>query len=185
MDVDNFFEDPDAVREFALNQDYHTGGIGRGYIGSRTWQQFLFPGLKERFESIMGKKITLWHEHGMNGRFQWGLAGQPQVWHCDSQKWGGMIYLTPNAPFEYGTTMYANKKTRARTYRENGWDASWSEPGDCHLDGQDFEPVDVFGNVYNRLIIFDAACIHSSAGYFGTVKEKCRLWQMFFFDTED
>lgn len=183
--VDNFFEDPDAVREFALNQDYHTGGIGRGYIGSRTWQQFLFPGLKERFESIMGKKITLWQEHGMNGRFQWCLAGQPQVWHCDSQKWGGMIYLTPNAPFEYGTTMYANKKTRARSFRENGWDASWLGPGDCHLDGQDFEPVDVFGNVYNRLIIFDAACIHSSSGYFGAVKEKCRLWQMFFFDTED
>jgi len=182
--VDNFYEDPDSIREFALKQSYHQGGIGKGYIGNRTWQQFLFPGLKESFENIMGKKITGWEGYDMNGRFQWGLAGAPQVWHCDSQMWGGMLYLTPDPPFAYGTTMYANKKTRARTYRDKGWDASWYEPGDCHLDGQDFEPVDVLGNVYNRLVIFDAACIHSASGYFGGVKDNCRLWQMFFFDTE-
>ena len=183
--VDNFYKDPDAVREFALKQDYHIGGIGRGYIGNRTHKQFLFPELKPRFEQIMGKKITNWKEHGMNGRFQWCVSGQPQVWHCDSQMWGGMLYLTPGAPYAYGTTMYANKKSRARTYRDPGWDVSWHKPkGDSHLDGQDFEPVDVFGNVYNRLVIFDAACIHSSSGYFGVSKEDCRLWQMFFFDTE-
>jgi len=184
--VDGFYKDPDSVRSFALKQDYHTGGIGRGYIGNRTHQQFLFPGLKERFEEIMGKKITKWQEHGMNGRFQWCISGQPQVWHCDQQMWGGMLYLTPGAPFQYGTTLYAQRYTKARSYRQTGWNASWEGiPGDPHLDGSDFEPVDVLGNVYNRLVIFDAACIHSSSGYFGTVKENCRLWQMFFFDTED
>nr|BDD46030.1 hypothetical protein 7 [bacterium] len=54
--------------------------------------------------------------------------------------------------------------------------------GDCHLDGTPFEPVDVLGNVYNRLVIFDASCIHSASEYFGTVMENSRLWQMFFFD---
>jgi hypothetical protein len=44
--------------------------------------------------------------------------------------------------------------------------------------------VDVLGNVYNRLVIFDASAIHSASQYFGTVKENSRLWQMFFFDTE-
>jgi tetratricopeptide (TPR) repeat protein len=183
--VDNFYENPDEVRKFALEQDYHIGGIGRGYIGNRTHQQFLFPGLKERFEQIMGKKITKWKEHGMNGRFQYCWSGQPVVYHCDSQKWGGVLYLTPGAPFECGTTLHAHKKTRARNYKEDGWDASWSPdiPGDPHLDGTPFEPVDVLGNVYNRLIIFDASSIHSASEYFGTVKENCRLWQMFFFDT--
>ncbi len=47
-----------------------------------------------------------------------------------------------------------------------------------------FEPVDVLGNVYNRLVIFDASAIHSASQYFGTIKENARLWQMFFFDTE-
>ena len=183
--VDNFYENPDAIRKFALEQDYHIGGIGRGYIGNRTHQQFLFPGLKERFEQIMGKRITKWKEYGMNGRFQYCWSGQPIVYHCDSQMWGGMIYLTPDAPFECGTTLYAHKKTRARTYNEDGYDASWKDiPGDYHLDGTPFEPVDVLGNVYNRLVIFDSSCIHSASEYFGTVKENCRLWQMFFFDTE-
>jgi hypothetical protein len=183
--VDNFYENPDSVREFALNQDYVEGGFGRGFIGRRTEQQFLFPGLKERFEEIMGKTITKWEEHGMNGRFQIAWSGEPLVYHCDSQKWGGMLYLTPDAPYQCGTTLYAHKKTRARTYFDNGWDASWVDvPGDCHLDGTPFEPVDVLGNVYNRLVIFDASAIHSASQYFGTVKENSRLWQMFFFDTE-
>ena len=183
--VDNFYENPNEVREFALNQEYIEGGFGRGFIGRRTANQFLFPGLKERFEEIMGKKITEWETHGMNGRFQIAWSGEPLVYHCDSQKWGGMLYLTPNAPYQCGTTLYAHKETRARTYYDKGWDAAWLDvPGDCHLDGTPFEPVDVLGNVYNRLVIFDASAIHSASQYFGTVRDNGRLWQMFFFDTE-
>ena len=182
--VDNFYEDPDSIRKFALDQDYHIGGIGRGYIGNRTHQQFLFPGLKERFEEVMGRKITRWEDYDMNGRFQYCWAGQPRVWHMDNQMWGGMIYLSPDAPFECGTSLFAHKKTRARSRDDEGWGVSWTGPGDPHLDGTPFEPVDVLGNVYNRLVLFDASCIHSASEYFGTVKENCRLWQMFFFDTE-
>jgi hypothetical protein len=183
--VDNFYANPDEVRKFALNQDYLEGGFGKGFIGRRTSNQFLFSGLKERFEEIIGRKITKWEEHGMNGRFQIAWSGEPLVYHCDNQKWGGMLYLTPDAPYSCGTTLYAHKQTRARTYYNEGWDVSWKDiPGDPHLDGTPFEPVDVLGNVYNRLVIFDASCIHSASQYFGTVKENSRLWQMFFFDTE-
>lgn len=182
---DNFYSDPYTIREFALNQEYEIGGIGKGYIGNRTHEQFLFSGLKERFENIMGKKIIKWEEYGMNGRFQYCWSGQPVVYHCDSQMWGGMIYLTPNAPFECGTTLYANKENKVRRGCEPGGRIAWDgKEGDPFLDKTPFEPVDVLGNVYNRLVIFDAQCIHSASEYFGTVKENCRLWQMFFFDTE-
>ena len=184
--VDNFYDNPDEIRKFVLEQEFDEGGFGRGFIGRRTKQQFLFPNLKEKFEEIMGRKISAWQEHGMNGRFQIAWSGEPLVYHCDSQKWGGMLYLTPNAPYQCGTTLYAHKQTRARTYYEEGWDAAWTNiPGECHLDGTHWEPVDVLGNVYNRLVIFDASAIHSASQYFGTVKENARLWQMFFFDTED
>lgn len=185
--VDNFYENPDQVREFALSQSYVEGGFGRGFIGRRTEKQFLFPGLKDKFEQIMGKKITGWQSFDQNGKFQIAWAGEPLVYHCDDQRWGGMLYLTPDAPYQCGTTLYAHKKTRARNYYEDGWDSSWDLdiPGDPHLDGTPFEPVDVLGNVYNRLVIFDASCIHSASQYFGTEKENSRLWQMFFFDTED
>jgi FkbM family methyltransferase len=183
--VDNFYEHPDEIREFALKQDYVEGGFGRGFIGRRTEQQFLFSGLKERFEQILGKKITKWEDHGMNGRFQIAWSGEPLVYHCDDQRWGGMIYLTPNAPYQCGTTLYAHKQTRARSYYDEGWDAAWKDiPGDPHLDGTSFESVDVIGNVYNRLVIFDASNIHSASQYFGTVAENSRLWQMFFWDSD-
>lgn len=180
--VDDFYDNPEEVRKFALEQEYLEGGLGRGFIGRRTHQQFLFPGLKERFEEIIGTKIQRWEEHGMNGRFQISWAGEPLVYHCDSQRWGGMLYLTPEAPFESGTTLYAHKKTRVRDYHHPRWGEVFPTTEKTHLDKTPFEPVDVLGNVYNRLVIFDASCIHSASEYFGQNKIDGRLWQMFFFD---
>lgn len=153
--VDNFYADPDAIREFALNQEYHQGGLGRGYIGKRTFQQFLFPGLKEEFERIMGEKITAWEEHGMNGRFQYSMEGEPLVYHCDSQKWAAMIYLTPDAPLETGTGSFALKGTKVFHNSQEGIMAAFRGDGAQNLDKTIFEPVDSIANVYNRLVILD------------------------------
>lgn len=180
--VDNFYKDPDAVREFALSQEYHQGGLGRGYIGRRTYQQFLFPGLKEEFERIMGEKITSWEEHGMNGRFQYSMEGEPLVYHCDSQKWAAMIYLTPDAPLETGTGSFALKGTKVFHNSQEGIMAAFRGDGAQNLDKTIFEPVDAIGNVYNRLVIFNAGYLHAALGYFGYKPENARLWQMFFFD---
>ncbi len=182
--IDNFYKDPDAVRQFALSQKFMDGGYGKGYIGKRTYEQFLFDGLKEKFEDILGQKINSWEDQPMNGRFQITYAGEPLVYHCDSQKWAAMIYLTPNAPFECGTSLYAHKITKARSYNDPGWDYSWKDThlGDLHLDGTFFEPVDILGNVYNRLVIFDGSNIHSASKYFGQIDSNARLWHMFFFD---
>lgn len=182
--IDNFYDDPDSVREFALNQKYVEGGIGRGFIGRRSENQFLFDGLKEKFESYIGEKITKWEEYGMNGRFQIAWSGEPLVYHCDSQRWGGMLYLSPDAPYQCGTTLWADKVNRSRTWFDEGWDRAWrGVSGNSHLDGTHFEHVDVLGNVYNRLVLFDGSCIHSASEYFGTDSQNGRLWQMFFFDT--
>ena len=191
--VDNFYKDPDSVREFALQQEFIEGGVGNGFIGRRTDTQFLFPGLKEEFERIMGKEITHWEYHSENGKFQNCIAGEPITWHCDSQKWGGLLYLTPNAPYKCGTALYAHKFNRARSYYDKDYEVEWRLPpedgeavmfGGEHFDGSKFEPVDVMGNVYNRLIIFDASSIHAASEYFGYNLKTGRLWQMFFFDTK-
>lgn len=179
--ADNFYNNPDEVRAYALTREFEEGGFGRGYIGRRTPKQYLFPGLKEAFEEIMGKKITRWKEYGMNGRFQSCWAGEPLVYHCDSQKYAGMLYLTPNAPFETGTTMYAHKSNRVR---HNSHPEIMSCFHGNNLDGTHYEPVDVVGNVYNRLVIFDAGMLHAASEYFGYDLETSRLWQMFFFDAE-
>lgn len=180
--VDNFYRDPDSVREFALAQEYQVNVDGeQGYIGRRTKKQFLFPGLKEEFERIMGRKITRWEEHGMNGRFQTAQAGDPLVFHCDLQSWAGMLYLTPNAPYQTGTTTYAIKGTNIR-HRDQPEVHQAFHPESRNFDRTPFEQIDVFGNVYNRLVIFNAGYLHSASEYFGFNQQNSRLWQMFFFD---
>lgn len=180
--VDNFLADPNAMREFALAQQYETNKDGeKGYIGTRTLQQFLFPGLKEEFERIMGRSIVRWEEHSMNGRFQTCVAGDPLVYHCDHQAWAGMLYLTPNAPYNCGTSTWAKRGTTIRHLSDPDI-FSCFHPDSRNFDRTIFEPVDVFGNVYNRLVIFNAGYLHSASEYFGFDQYNARLWQMFFFD---
>jgi hypothetical protein len=179
--VDNFYADPHAVRDFALTLNYWDDP---GFIGKRTRERYIIPGTKEAFEDIMGMKITGWdndiYRYGMNGRFQHNVSGEKLVYHCDLQAWAAMIYLTPNAPYESGTTMYAHKKTRVRFNTEPGIDEVFAPQN--FLDPTPYEPVDVVGNVFNRLVIFSGGLIHAASCYFGDDINNCRLWHMFFFD---
>ena len=177
--VDNFYENPDEVRTFALSRtfqnhpDYHKG--------RRTDECYRFTGLKERFEQLVGRKITNWETYGTNGCFQHCVAGDQLVYHHDSQRYAGVLYLTPDAPPQTGTSLYRSKHTKKMkvspaehsTVFKNGF-----------LDETEFELVDVIGNLYNRLILFDSHIIHAASKYFGTTKENSRLFQLFFFDLE-
>jgi hypothetical protein len=53
------------------------------------------------------------------------------------------------------------------------------------LDPTQFDVVDVIGNVYNRLVLFDAQFIHAASCYFGNNISNGRLFQLFFFDFEE
>jgi hypothetical protein len=178
--IDNFYADPYAVREFAMNQEYEENGEGKGYTGKRTFKQFFPPGLKEQFEKIIGEPIVKWEEHGFNGRFQYNVAGEKLVYHCDEQKWAGLIYLTPNAPYQAGTRLLGHKKSRVRFNKEPRIMECFNQ--ESFLDGTPFETVDHVGNVFNRLVIYRGGLIHSASEYFGWNKENARLWHMFFFD---
>lgn len=177
--VDNFYADPYAVRDFALKQEFEENL--NYYKGNRTKEQFIIPGTKEEFEKIIGKKITNWTEtHGMCGRFQFCTAQDDLVYHCDDQTLAGMVYLTPDAPFSCGTSLFAHKRTGLRNELDFGNTNVFGETG--FYDRSKFELVDTAGNVFNRLVIFDAKCIHSANEYFGTDITNSRLFHLFFFD---
>jgi glycosyltransferase involved in cell wall biosynthesis len=177
--VDDFYADPHVVRDFALQQEFEPNL--NWYKGSRTKEQFIIPGTKEAFEKIIGKKITNWTEtHGMCGRFQYCTAEDALVYHCDGQTLAGMVYLTPDAPYSCGTSLFAHKKTGFRNENDFVETDVFSETG--FYDKTKFELVDTAGNVFNRLVIFDAKCIHSANEYFGTDLTNSRLFHLFFFD---
>ena len=175
--IDNFYTNPDKVREFALSQEF-VEDI-RWYKGLRTKHSFRSQKLKLAFEKIVGEKISMWDEHGYNGVFQITTSTNPQVYHYDEQKWAAMIYLSPDAPLISGTRTHISKINATRHSSDLEVDLAFN--GDFY-DSTKFDIVDNIGNVYNRLVIMDARCIHSAGSYFGNTMDSGRLVHLFFFD---
>ena len=176
--ADDFYEDPEAVRNFALQQYYHDDN---GFLGLRTRKQFFFEGVREKVEKIMNKTITKWNEYEMCGRFQSSKAGIPPVYHSDSQEYAAAIYLTPDAPTEAGTCFYMHKETKIRGGEK---DIDWSKAFNQHtfVDSTPYVKVDEVGNIFNLIVIWDAQLIHAAPVYFGWDINSSRLFQLFFFD---
>lgn len=178
--VDNFYEDPDLIRNFALSQEFKKHE--NFHKGKRTEKLFKFQGLKECFESILGNKIKGWDEYGVNGCFQYCIGGDQLVYHRDSQEYAGVLFLTPDAPPDCGTSFYRSKHTKKmKAETDEEFEIVFK---DGFLDSTGFDVVDVVGNVYNRLVLFDARQIHAASNYFGNKAENGRLFQIFFFDLE-
>ncbi len=176
--IDNFYTNPDQVREYALNSVEYVADL-RYYKGLRSTLAYRPPGVKESFESIIGQPITTWEEYGYNGCFQICTAEDPQVYHNDTQRWAAMIYLSPDAPAESGTRLHRSKITGARHVRDVSFENTFAGG---FYDSTKFDVVDHAGNIYNRLVIMDAECIHSAGPYFGYNKPTGRLTHLFFFD---
>ena len=185
--VDDFYEDPMAVRQHALEQYYNDDP---GYLGMRTRKQFFYDGVKEKFEEVLQRRITKWEDYGMNGRFQSNIAGTKLVYHCDSQSWAAAVYLSPDAPYWTGTSFYAVKNYdagelgSANSIRHNSHpelDLAFNQH--TFVDRSPYELVDTVGNVFNRLVIWDAGLIHSASEYCGWDIASSRLFQIFFFDS--
>jgi hypothetical protein len=191
MCVDNFYDNPDAVREFALNQEFQ---IHKEYHkGRRTDVVYRPESLRAKFEKIIGRKITSWDKYGVNGCFQYCTAEDAVVYHYDSQNYAAVVYLTPDAPPEAGTTFYRSKKNKLTKLLDNPHAVATGKSFDeLHnetfatgfLDSTQFDAVDTVGNVYNRLVIWDALTLHAATKYFGTDLHNSRLFHLFFFDVE-
>lgn len=179
MVVDNFYKNPDEVRKFALSQefsyhpDYHKG--------KRTDTVFKFPGLKEKMEELLCNKIKNWDKYGVNACFQYCIGGDQLVYHYDSQEYAAIIFLTPDAPPQTGTSFYRSKNTKGRIFDNKDYSIVFKNG---FLDPTEFEVVDVIGNVYNRIVLFNAQMFHAASNYFGNTLENGRLFQIFFFDLE-
>jgi FkbM family methyltransferase len=188
--VDNFYTNPNKIREYALSLSYEPpenhGAVGYRCQSGRKIQD----GTKELFEKLLhksipdGNNVGEWN-YSTNGCFQWCDAKVPIVYHADTQQYAGIIYLTPDAPTNSGTSFLRHKKYKIRNneiFSKSDWyqsDLNYNEP---HLDKTQWEIVDSIGNVYNRLVIFDAHYIHAVTEYFGEDINNSRLFQLFFFN---
>jgi Family of unknown function (DUF6445) len=173
--VDDFYSNPDSVREFALNQDFSVRG---NYPGART-KPFFTDDVRHAIEYYMqfaGKITNTFEDSGYTGSFQMATATDRTWIHSDSYNmWAGVCYLTPNAPYTSGTGLYRHKQS-GEHFRVNK-----------DHEGYDYTKYDLFdriGNKYNRLILYRGDLFHASLDYFGDNPDNGRLFQTFFFDTE-
>jgi len=182
--IDDFYENPLEVREWLLKQEFSPS-----YIGCPRTKSYATPELKEHIQKFIepfSGKITEWSNaenyFNANGCFQYSVESDDDWIHADDDitDWAGVLYLTPDAPLDTGTGLFqfhdgsrfamecADKKTvMAETRKEGVW-----------------KQVDKVGNVFNRLILFNAQHWHGGLGYFGDSLENSRLFQLFFFSTE-
>lgn len=189
--VDDFYENPDAIREFALGLDYFPSG---NHKGKRTDARLILDGTKEAIEALMHRKIKDdgWN-YGYNGVFQYCVAEDSLVYHCDSQTFAAIVFLTPDAPPETGTSFFRSKKNGlwkapteedvARLGKDESTLLYEMFEGEFY-DSTRWDLVDKIGNRYNRLVVFDAQTVHAASAYFGSNINNSRLFHMFFFDCE-
>jgi hypothetical protein len=83
--------------------------------------------------------------------------------------WAGIVYLDPAAPLTGGLNLWRNRDPR-RLY-------DWMTPA------TNWELIDSFGNVFNRLVLVRGSIPHSGAAGWGDRIENGRLYQTFFFRT--
>ncbi len=178
--IDNFYQNPDSVRNFALSLTYNEHK--EYHKGKRTDNCYRFNGIKEEFERILGVKIKNWDNYGTNGCFQICVAGDQIVYHNDSQQYAGVLFLTPDAPPNTGTSFYRSKHTKTMKPTADNTSIIFKNG---FLDSTEFEMVDTVGNVYNRIVLFDSKMIHAASCYFGTNLQNGRLFQLFFFDIDN
>lgn len=160
--VDNFYIDPEDVRNFALNSEFSVLG---NYPGRRTGP-FLHQGIKDAIQRTVQRPIVFWPENTYNGAFQY-TAEQDCTWvHSDyTTNYAGILYLTPDPPIHSGTAFFRHMAT--------GLDYYPSDPDlrkICDRDAPDFPKwiqTDIVANVFNRLVLFDADRFHAGVGYFG------------------
>jgi hypothetical protein len=172
--IDNFYNNPDQVREFALQQDFSVKG---NYPGSRT-VPFLNEDTKQGIRNLIephAGAIVDWGEQ-YSGCFQICTA-QDRTWiHADvNNSWAGVLYLTPDAPLSGGTALYRHKATGHTTDQGEQYES---------YDYTKWEVTDQIGNVYNRLVLYRGDLFHASVDYFGSRFGDSRLIQTFFFSTE-
>jgi len=189
--VDDFYKSPDEVRDYALTLNFQHNK--QQHKGQRTRERIFFDGTKEFFEDILKKKVTSWDNQPHNGVFQFCTAEDQLVYHTDAQTYAAVVFLTPNAPAECGTSFFKHRGNGLRKYptpkdcmtlNKSTEELYWDMFQGNFYDKTPWELVDVVGNVYNRMAIWDAKLVHAATQYFGSDKLNSRLFHMFFFDAE-
>jgi hypothetical protein len=194
--IENFYENPNQIRKFALAQKFtyckELPHIDYVYPGCRTQDLSLLN--KELFDKVCTKLVSVFHnaEHDV---MRWLITTSFQsvseeysqgVIHTDHNTvFAGVLYLTPDAPLNAGTSLFRKNKSfdeikYERALVEND---ERFKVGEIAMDTSYhsmFDEIVRVNNVYNTLIIYEGRHFHAANEFFGKTLADSRLAQVFF-----
>ena len=189
--VDNFFETPTLVRNFALQQEFFKGDRGN-WPGIRT--KFLDE-LDINFFNTFHDKLLNYIPRNYKGfqhleaTFQLIDETYKRGWvHNDDPKWNvaGIIYLNNDKPKQdCGTTFYDDRDTsndgdHSKEYCDYVNDNIGQNEDVRDKVNSRWVPSMLAENRWNRCVISDSTRWHSAGRFFGHNKETSRLTLVFF-----
>lgn len=189
---DDFYDDPLKVYKEALNANYHEP---KNYTGFRSRNVYHEPGVKQKLEKILGIKINRWDKDPKdeNGVFYFGYAkGKhkevPGV-HSDypHDDITALVYLTPDLPFDCGTSLWMHKKTGLcdPPTAEDGRRLKMKVNEIRNMFEADTKQrskwveMDRIGYRFNRLVAYPSGALHSATKHYGSAIDDVRLYQTF------
>jgi hypothetical protein len=183
--VDDFFDTPHRVREFALRQKYET--TSNMWAGARTDEIFNLD--KQLFEMFSHKVISLFMDTDdvdsltLSARFQKIpriSTVHPELnqgWvHDDGENvFAGLVYLNPDPNPNSGTSMFSLKPETApfdpelseikRSLYDGTLDDHSKAVAAIAKHNDKFVETAKFNNVFNRLVCYDASVFHKANSY--------------------
>jgi len=189
---DDFYDDPLQVYQEAATANYYEP---RYYTGLRSRAVYHQPGVKQKLEKILGIKITRWDKDPLdeNGVFYCGYAKGakkeiPAV-HADHphDDMTVIIYLTPDLPFDCGTSLWMHRKTKltdaptaadARRLKIKLKDLQQLFETDSKKRSKWLE-IDRMGYRFNRMVAYPSGAMHSATNHYGATIKDVRFYQTF------
>jgi hypothetical protein len=199
--IENFYENPDEIRDFALSQKYtfchERENVDYVYPGSRTKDIF---DLDAQLQALICKKLVSIFHNSEYDIMRWGISTnfqsvteeyQEGVLHTDHNTiFAGVLYLSPNAPLDAGTSLYRKNSS----FNEEKYKAALALNDKEFREGKIvmntnhhtmFEEIVRVNNVYNTLVIYEGRHFHSANKFYGTTLKNSRLTQVFFVNKID
>lgn len=191
--VDDFFDNPDEIRDYALSLDYD---VQEGIGIERTKELFLinpvfFESLANRLISVFAP-TTVWYNYTLSAMFQkMRIMEKDELSeincggiHTDTPRsyFAGVVYLSPDANLDSGTSVFRRKNKSDDRFSHKLRDKDFDAYKKYKLDFyKEFETTIEVKNIYNRLVMFDSNEWHRPNNFYCDGKEK-RLNLVFFFD---
>ena len=174
---DNFYSNPDEVRELALGKTYQQPPAGTPRLAvtavcNENEAKTMFERLQGDLPEDQGNPVV-----GVNVLFRYTLASaQKKIFcHVDGCSSAGIVYLSKPEQCAGGTTIYRHKATGDEIYRkQNRQLYDFRDPGQ-------WEVIEEVEMVYNRLVMYPGQLFHAiTPVFFGDRIDNARLTQNVF-----